>query len=457
MTEAGLLVLLVLSVAFIVYMTGKVQMNPFLVLILAALFVGLLAKTPPLLTQTVDGKTVQGVIDVIAAGFGNTLTSIGIVIVCGTIIGTILEKTGAAVVLAQAMLRLVGKSRSPLAMNLAGYIVSIPVFCDSGFVILSALNKALAKSSGVSLAVMGTALSLGLYSTHVMVPPTPGPIAAAGNLGADLGMVILLGLVAALPVSLAGWIYATRVGGKFNITPKTGLSYEELVAKYGKLPGTAESFLPIIVPILLIGLRSIAVFKSNPLGTGAIKTLFSFIGQPIFALLLGVFLAIRLAPKINKEVFGDWVSDAIRDSAVILVVTAAGGSFGAVLSATGVGTYLGQLLAKYRLGIFLPFIIAAAIKTAQGSSTVSLITTSAILAPMLESLGFASPIGRVLVTLSVAAGSQVVSHANDSYFWVVSQFSEMDVRTAYVLQTGGSLVTGLVGIITVAILAAVLL
>ncbi len=448
-----LVVLLVLAIVFIVYMTGKKQMNAFLVLLLAALGVGLLAKNPP--PVPVGGQT--GLIDVIAGGFGGTMTSIGIVIVAGTIIGTILEKTGAALVLAQTMLKLFGKKNSPLAMAASGYVVSIPVFCDSGFVILSSLNRALAQSSGISLGVMGTALSMGLYATHTMVPPTPGPIAAAGTLGADLGMVILMGFIASIPATLAGWLYAIKVGPKYPITPKSEVSYEDLIKKFGKLPSVKDSFLPLVVPIVLIALRSVAMFKSNPFGVGLFRDLLVFIGHPIFALLLAVFLAMRLAPKINKEVYGDWVGEAIKNASTILVITGAGGAFGAVLKATGIGDYLGQVLASYNLGIFLPFIIAAAIKTAQGSSTVALITTAAIVAPLLNGLGLGNEMGRVLVTLAIGAGSMVASHANDSYFWVVSQFSDMDVKTAYKLQTGASIVTGLVAICMIAIMAAILL
>lgn len=452
-TGPFLVVLLVLAIVFIVYMTGKKQMNAFLVLLLAALGVGLLANNPPPVTV---GST-TGLIDVIAGGFGGTLTSIGIVIVAGTIIGMILEKTGAALVLAQTMLKLFGKKNAPLAMAASGSVVSIPVFCDSGFVILSSLNRALAQSSGISLGVMATALSMGLYATHTMVPPTPGPIAAAGTLGADLGMVILMGLLVSIPAVLAGWLYAITIGPKYKITAKSEVTYDELIKKYGQLPSVRDSFLPLVVPIVLIALRSVAMFKSNPFGVGFFKDLLVFIGHPIFALLLAVFLAMRLAPKINKEVYGDWVSEAIKSAATILVITGAGGAFGAVLKATGIGDYLGQVLASYSLGIFLPFVVAAAIKTAQGSSTVALITTAAIVAPLVTTLGLGSEMGRVLVTLAIGAGSMVASHANDSYFWVVSQFSDMDVKTAYKLQTGGSIVTGLVAIITIAIIASFVL
>lgn len=454
---AWLILLLFAAIVFIVVMTGKVRMNAFLVLILAALFVGLLAVNPPLISKTVDGKAVSGIVESIAEGFGGTLTSIGIVIVAGTIIGTILEKTGAAVVMARTMLKLFGKRNSPLAMAFAGYVVSIPVFCDSGFVILSSLNRALAQSGGISLAVMGTALSMGLYATHTMVPPTPGPIAAAGNLGADLGLVILLGLIASIPATIAGWFYALKVGSRIDIKPKASMTYEAMLAKFGKLPGTFHSFLPILAPIVLIALRSVASFASNPFGTGTLKTVLVFLGNPNFALILGVFLAMTLAAKLDKQVYGTWVDDAIKDAAVILVITAAGGSFGKVLQATGIGQVMGDILSKYNLGIFLPFIIAAAIKTAQGSSTVSLITTSAIMAPLLPSLGFDGAMARALITIAIGAGSMVVSHANDSYFWVVSQFSDMDVNQAYKLQTGGTLFVGIVSIISIAVMSLILL
>jgi len=224
------------------------------VLIGVSFIFGLLIGLPPL-----------EVVANIKNGFGGTLTSIGIVIVAGTIMGTILEKTGAALSMTQAILKLVGKSHVPLAMNIAGYIVSIPVFCDSGYVILNPLNKALAKESGISMAVMAVALSTGLYATHTMVPPTPGPIAAAGALGADLGKVILLGLIAAIPASLAGLFWATKIAKKYEIEPEIHETYSEIVEKFGKLPPAGRSFLPIVLPIVLILLKSVAEFPSKPL------------------------------------------------------------------------------------------------------------------------------------------------------------------------------------------------
>jgi len=443
-----LLLLLVIAIALIVWLSGKVRIHAFLVLLFAAFFVGIFSGMG--LPQTVDA---------IAKGFGATLKSIGVVIACGTVIGYILEKTGGAISMAEAVLRVVGRKRVPLAMGIIGYIISIPVFCDSGFVILSPLNKALTKRAGISLAVTAIALSTGLYATHCLVPPTPGPIAAAANLGADLGQVIILGLIASIPATLAGLSYAIKVGGKIYIEPKIEESYEDLMRKYGELPPARWAFAPLIVPIVLIVLKSVADFPTHPFGTGIVKDFFDFIGNPITALLIGVLLSFKLVRKLDETVYGPggWIGEGLKNAAIIILITGAGGSFGYVLRATGIGDYIGSTLSSYHLGLLLPFLIAALLKTAQGSSTVAIITTSALLSPMLDALGLATPIGKALTVLAIGAGSMVVSHANDSYFWVVTQFSNMDVSQGYRLQTIGTLVEGLAAIVTILIMGAILL
>lgn len=433
------LVLLLVAVVAIVFLTGKYKVNAFLVLIGVAFAFGLAIGLPAL---DVVGK--------IKAGFGGTLTNIGIVIVAGTIMGTILEKTGAALSMTQAILKLVGKNRAPLAMNAAGYVVSIPVFCDSGYVILNPLNKALAKETGTSMAVMAVALATGLYATHTMVPPTPGPIAAAGALSADLGRVILFGLIAAVPASLAGLFWATKVAKKYPIEANVEESYSDIVKKYGKLPNTFLSFLPIVLPIVLILLKSLAEFPSKPFGEGDFQKFIRFVGDPVTALILGVFASLLLVKKgeLGKAVDG-WLGQGIKDSAIILVITAAGGSFGAMIAASPIVGFLKGSLTSLSLGVFLPFIIAAALKTAQGSSTVAIITTSTILAPMMASLG----LDPALTVVAIGAGAMVVSHANDSYFWVVSQFSGMPVNTAYKAYSSATAVEGIVAALVVAVMS----
>ncbi len=440
-----LLVILIIAIVFIVYMTARIKLHAFLVLLIAAYGVGLAAKLPA-----------PDIVKTIADGFGTTLRSIGIVIAAGTIIGVILERSGGALRMAETVLKITGLKRSPMAMSIIGYITSVPVFCDSGFVILSSLSKSLAARSKVTMATMAVALSTGLYATHTLVPPTPGPIAAAGNIKADLGLVILFGIIVAIPAAVVGYLWATRYASKFEITPPEGITYEELLAKYERLPSACASFAPIVIPIILITLSSIAAFPSAPFGKGSAKVILEFLGNPITALLIGIFLALRMVPKLTEEVINGWVGHGLKDAAAILIITGAGGSLGAILRATKIGDYLGSSLADFNLGIILPFIIAAAIKTAQGSSTVALITTSVLVAPLLPAMGFTSEVAKALVVMAIGAGSMTVSHANDSYFWVVSQFSGMDVKTALKSQTMATLIQGLTAIIVVFILATIL-
>ena len=445
---SGLYMGTVIAVAVIAMIVAisKFKQHPFLVMIVVSILVGLACGMP-----------MADVIKTVKDGFGGILASIGIVIVAGTIIGTILEKTGAALVMANTILGVVGKSRSVLTMGITGYITGIPVFCDSGFVILSPISRALAARSNVSLAVMGTALSAGLYATHCLVPPTPGPIALAGSLNADLGLVILVGLGVSIPATIAGIIYASTVAKRYDIPANPEFTVEELTQKYGKLPGVGHSFSPILLPIILIACKSIADFPSHPLGTGAFKAFVSFIGDPVIALILGVFLAMTLIPASEKGSTFKWMSDGVLNSASILVITAAGGSFGAILKTLPLADALSSALLSLSIGVFLPFIIAALLKTAMGASTVAMIVTSAMVAPLMPSLGFTSELAKALVIMAIGAGSMTVSHANDSYFWVVSQFSDMPTNVAYKCQTGVTLVQGIVTVCVVYLLSLALL
>lgn len=433
------LIFLVIAVVLIILLTARFNFNAFFALLIVAFLYGIAIGLP-----------LPDVISTIRSGFGGTLGYIGIVIVAGTIIGTILEKTGAAVSMTKAILRVVGRERSPLAMSVAGYVVSVPVFCDSGYVILTPLNKALSHDTGKSMAVMSVALATGLYATHTLVPPTPGPIAAAGILGADLGRVIALGVIVSIPAMIAGYIWATKFAKRYEIIPQLEETYDELLKKYGKLPGTAASFMPLVLPIILILLKSLAEFPTRPFGEGGFATFLSFIGDPVTALLIGVAIALLLVKKeVIKEATGDWMAHGIQNAAVILAITGAGGAFGSILKASPMAGFIETSLAGLNLGILLPFIISAALKTAQGSSTVAIITTSSIMAPIMASLG----LNPALTVLAIGSGAMVVSHANDSYFWVVSKFSDMEVNTAYKAYTTATLIEGLVGFGAVAIVS----
>ena len=437
MVEGLLLIgILLVAVAGIVLATARLKLHPFLALIAAAFFVGVTTgmPLPELAVHITDG-------------FGNMMRSIGLVIAAGTLIGVILEKSGGALRMAEVVLRRVGESRPQLAMSITGAIASVPVFCDSGFVILSSLNKAIAKRAQVSLASMSVALATGLYATHTLVPPTPGPIAAAGNLGVEehLGLVILIGLVVAIPTIAVGYLWAMRVAIAVPTSTETEpLDHEAITVHFGKLPSTAASFAPIVVPILLIGLGSVIAFTGY---TGFGHELGRFLGTPVVALFVGLLFAFRLMPKWNEATLSGWIADGIKAAAPILLITGAGGAFGAVLSATKLSGLIQGLAEGGLFGgpfvLVLPFLIAAAMKTAQGSSTAALVLTSALVAPFLAGMGIASPVQLALVVMSIGAGAMTVSHANDSYFWVVTQFSGIAVKDAYKAFTLATLVQGL--------------
>jgi len=454
----SLVLILAVLILFIVLSTIWLKLHPFLAL-LAAAFLGGFAYGVP------GGETVKA----IASGFGGILGSIGIVIVLGTIIGVILERSGAAITMAESVIKLLGERFPTLTLSIIGYLVSIPVFCDSGYVILNSLKNALAARMKVSVVAMSVALATGLYSTHTFVPPTPGPIAAAGNLGleASLGLVIAVGLLVAAVTSLAGLLWANRFlkqddAELLEEAPSELLAkdadFAALRASYGRLPGAWQAFAPIFLPILLICLGSVAALPGRPLGEGALYSALSFLGLPVVALIVGVLCACTLLKGEDKrQQFHDQVVEGIKAAAPILLITGAGGAFGAVLKAAPLTDYLGQQLSALGIGLFMPFLVSAALKTAQGSSTVALVTTSAMVAPLLATLGLDSEMGRVLTVMAIGAGAMTVSHANDSYFWVVSQFSRMKVSTAYRAQTAATLVQGVVGMAFVWLLSLVLL
>jgi len=442
MQTFALFAIIILSVVLMVIAISKLKMHPFIVMTCIALLVGLVWG----LLYPDSGLTPAATIDAVKSGFGSIMTSIGIVILCGTIIGTILERTGAALTMANTILNIVGKKNSVVAIGAMGYVTGIPVFCDSGFVVLSPISRALAGQSNISLAVMGTALSGGLYATHCLVPPTPGPITMAGTLEADLGLTILVGLIVSVPAVAVAILYAKKVASKIDIPANSEYTLEELQAKYGQLPGAVQSFAPILLPIILIALASVASFPGDPFGSGFIKTFITFIGKPEVALILGVFLAMSLIPAGEKDNTLKWISDGIVDSAAILAITGAGGSFAAILKLLPIADSVGGLV-NTGIGILIPFIIASILKLAMGASTVAMITTASMMAPLMASMGFTSPLARVLVVLAIGAGSMVASHANDSYFWVVSQFSDMKTDQAYRCQTGMTAVMGITIII----------
>ena len=462
MTGLPLIFAFWLAIVIMIVMISKLRIHPFISIMLVSLALGLVAGIPLVDHKLADGSVQHGLATVIGQGFSGTFTSIGIVIILGAMIGTVLEKTGGALKLADMMIRLVGKSKPVVAVQLMGWVVSIPVFCDSGFVILNPIRKALVRRTGASAVSMAFALSAGLFISHVFIPPTPGPIAAASTLGIGdyLLQVIGLGLLCSIFPLIAGYFYArwigTKVQSKDEAQPdEVTKSYTALIASYGKLPSGFSTLAPIIVPIALMALSSIVTMAGV---TGLSGEIIKFLGTPIIALGVGMaFATLQLFSVGRSEEFYSICNDSLMTVGPILFITAAGGVLGKVIATSDMVKYISAHADVFGgMGIFFPFLLAAVLKTAQGSSTVSLITTAGIVGPLLPVLGYHTPIEITLVCMAIGAGAMTVSHANDSYFWVVSEFSGMTPDQGYRVQTMGTLVLGIAAIIEIALLSLVL-
>lgn len=423
---------LILALAFIILGIVRWKIHPFFVLLFAAIGYGL-----------ITGMGVPDIIASVNGGFGSIMGKIGLIIFFGVAIGTVLEKSGGAVVIANRMLKLIGEKSLHLAMMLTGYLLSIPVFADSAFIIMNSLNKALSHKAKVSYAGTTAALALGLTATHVMVPPTPGPIAAAGILDAELGSVILWGLLISVLSLSTCYIFAVKVASRVHIP-----IYMETSPNGLHKPKLGLSLLCIFVPIVLIVIKSIFDYPELDLADSVLYPFISFLGSPVIALLVGVVLSLLLPKKLDEKIFSatGWLGDALRTAAPIILITGAGGIFGAMLQNSGIADLITENFSGMSIGLFFPFLLAACLKTTQGSSTVALITTASIVAPMMPALGLDAAFLKTMTVLAIGAGSTVVSHANDSFFWVLTQLTGMDVKQGNQVHTLGTLIFGVTAI-----------
>lgn len=458
MTGFSLIIAFVVAIVLMIVVISKFKVHPFLAIMGISLLLGVVAGIP-LVDHVVDGEKVPGIVTIIGQGFSGTFASIGIVIIFGALIGNILETTGAALKFADMVIRLVGRKHPVLGMELMGWVVSIPVFCDSGFVILNPIRKAIVRRTGASSVAMTLGLAVGLFISHVFIPPTPGPIAAASALGIgdNILMVMGFGVLCSIFPLIAGLCYANFIGRRVKAGDEADSSelakgYEELVSSYGKLPSALSSLAPILVPIILMAISSIV--SVSGIEGGAVDVA-KFFGTPIIALAVGaVFSIAQLFSAGKGDQFYALTNDTLKTVGPILFITGAGGVLGKIISSTDMVNFITAHADVLKsVGIFFPFLLAAILKTAQGSSTVALITTAGIVAPLLVPLGFTTPMGVTLVCMSIGAGSLVVSHANDSYFWVVTNFGSLSPSQGYRVQTLGSLVVGLAALLEVFILS----
>ena len=450
MTTIYALLIFAAAIILMVVAIARWTVHPFLAILGTAILLAVLLGVP-----------FADIPDVIGKGFGGIFSGIALVIIFGTLIGSVLEHTGGAVALARAVERVVGKHHPRLAMLLIGWIVSIPVFCDSGFVLVSPIGKSLAQRSGTSPVPLMLALAAGLFASHVFIPPTPGPVAAAGMVGLENNLLLVIGLGAVISLLslIPTYFFAGRVGK--GIEPAESTT-ESLTSKDDRRCSTALSFLPIILPIVLMALGSIAAMTNLPEN---VATVFTFLGKPTIALMIALLscLPLLMQQKMAGRLY-DITQTSLKTSGPIIFITAAGGVLGAVVVASGFVDIIKESGDSLKaLGVVFPFLIAAILKSAQGSSTFAITTTASMMGmfsdsgSMMNALGFTSPLAAALVVMAIGAGAMTVSHANDSYFWVVTGFGGIKARDGYRTMTMMTLIMGLTAIILIALAAALLL
>ena len=432
----SILVVLILLIVSI----SRWKLHPFVALILASVLLGLLVG--------LGGKST---VEVLLTGFGSTMKWIAIVVILGAFIGEVLNETGGAIRISDKILKLVGQKRLPWAMGLTGYIVSIPVFVDVAYILFQPVTEALAKRSKIPVLVVGLSLTAGLTVSHTLMPPTPGPLAVASLLEANIGRMLLLNAFIAIFAVTGGVIWATKYCKKFLLP----LDKEPLskVETYTVQDNNGEQsrgvvlldLLPILVPIILMGMG--AFFES---GESALGNILGFLSMPLIAVLLGAAIAAFQYMRVSRNsTFGKLVEAAIVKSALVIMITGAGGAFGYVIRESGVQDALGAFFSELPyLGFLLPFIIAAVLTTSTGSITVSLIGAASIMGPLLNSM----PYSPEMMAALIGSGSFCVFHANASFFWLLNRLHNAPVNTLYKTYTIQSLIMGLSGLLGIGIL-----
>ena len=463
MSGIALIIIFAPAIAIMVVAISKWHLHPFIAILLTALIFGIVSGIPlPQMTT------------LIGSGFSKIFAGIGLVIIFGTLMGTILEQSGAALKIADCIIKLLGKRHPVLSMAIMGWVVSIPVFCDSGFVVLNPIREALVKKTQSSPVAMTVALSGGLYLSHVFIPPTPGPLAAAETLGLSGNLLLVMGmglLCSIFPMFLlilfsnyigrriscsadasTNTTYSSSTTSACTTNASTGTpsanstdadriaaKYNAIIEKSGKLPSAALSFAPIIVPIILMSLASILQGAEMQ---QQLKDVVLFLSNPTIALAIGLLFATFLLKRGSG--FEEMVENSLKRSGPILFITAAGSVLGNIVAGSPlVGFITDNAQVLNGLGLLFPFLVAAMLKSSMGSSSVAIITAAGIVAPFAEAMGLASPIGLTLICMAVGAGSMTVSHSNDSYFWVVTKFGRMDIKSGYKTQTLATLILGL--------------
>ncbi len=430
-------IFLLAGIAVIVVLTARYRIHAFFALLLACLVTGLGV-----------GLSIGDLLNAVKEGFGNIMRSLALILVMGTTLGMVLEYTGSTRVMANFIMKLVGPKNAAWAISITGFIVGLPVFCDSGYIVLSGLNKSLSRKTATSIVVMSVSLATGLYAVHCLIPPHPGAAAAAVTIGVDIGKLIVYGIIIAIPAMIVGHWWSVRAGKKAPITTD---EEEPIIIDEAGSPSVISSFLPVLIPILLIALRS--SFTLEPSVINKWPYVLLSLGDPVIALSIGVLLAFATKKGWNKKSVSLLLQESAEKAGGILVIIGAGGAFGAVLALTKMGDHFSEVVAINAMGLLFPFLLTFILKTAQGSSTVAIITAASIVLPLLPSLHLTTETDKILAVLAMGAGSMMISHANDAYFWVITKFSGLDIKTTFKVYTVASVLMGITSILMIYILS----
>ena len=413
---AGIALLLVLVIRY--------KVNAFISLLIASIVVGIGAGMPA-----------STVLESMQQGMGGTLGFVATVVGLGAIFGQILEHSGGATAVAKTMLHRFGKENASWAMMFTGFFVAIPVFFDVAFIILVPLVYALGRDTGKSILYYGIPLLTGLAVTHAFIPPTPGPIAVADILGADLGWVIFFGFIIGIPTAiLAGPVFGRYIGNRIHVSvPEYMEMKDSSELSDDKLPSFTLLISIISVPLVLILGNTVvdALISENIIQRGFLTETIRFIGHPFTALTIAVLIAfywLGVQRGATKQQLSDLSMEAMKPAGIIILITGAGGVFKQVLVDSGVGEMLANSIADLGLPIIaLAWVVAVIVRVTQGSATVAMITAAGITAPILSQFSFSQPY-IALVVLAIAAGATTFSHVNDSGFWLVNRYFGMSEK-----------------------------
>ena len=425
------MIISVISFIALFYFSYRFKIKPFLTLLIASFLSGIFLK--------ID---ILEILYLIYKGFFSIVLIIGPIIIIGTVLGKFLNETGTSKKMVNTFISYFGIDNIPLSLNLIGLIISIPVFCDAAFILMSSIVKDLSRITKKNIILLSVCLATGLYSAHVFIPPTPGPIAASAIINADIGLLFLIGIVVGIIVSISGYVWMKFLFKKeFKINPGEIKSHDFTSDR------SIVSFLPVIVPILLISTSTIIKYPKLDINQLPFLKIFEIIGKPEIALLIGFIMTLIFLKKDEIQSTPQWIIKSLKNSFGILLITGAGGALGFIIRESGIIDNLNLNIATGLASIFSVFILATIIKTIQGSSTVAIVTTCAITAPILQSIGMTSELEKVILIISIGSGAMTISHVNDSYFWVVTKYSNIEMNDVLKYFSSATLIQGLTGLV----------